>query len=109
MSGMTNSEVGANGTQTVVILQPVHAPNGGGSWGVGERAGFEPELAADLIRRKVARALTAEEARATAETKARADREEHEARVEQGLPIPHRLRYLAGPPADRMQRGVATK
>ena len=89
------SDVAENGTQTVVILQPLQAPGGHGSWAPGERAGFEPEIARGLVARGAARFLTDAEQRASAEIKKRADAEEYAARVRDGLPIPERLRRLA--------------
>ena len=37
------------------MLRPVNDPRLGGSWGVGERAGFPFEIALDLIERGAAR------------------------------------------------------
>ena len=89
------SDIAENGTQTVVILQAVHAPGGFGSWGPGERAGFEPEIARDLVTRGVARFLTESEVKASAEIRVQQDREEYQQRIEQGLQIPPRLAHLA--------------
>ena len=89
------SEVAENGTVTIVLLRPLVAPNGTGSWAPGERAGFEPEIARDLVARGAARFLTDAEQRASAEIKKRADTEEYAERVRDGLPIPTRLRHLA--------------
>mgnify|MGYP001595887431 FL=1 len=41
-------------TVTVEMLQAVRSPNGG-RWGPGERAGFPPDIADDLVKRGVAR------------------------------------------------------
>ena len=64
------SDLAANGTQTVVLLRALNSPNGTGYWAPDERAGFEPAVARDLISRGVARALTPDEQRATAEPRA---------------------------------------
>ena len=101
----------ADGTQTVVLTQPVSAPNGGGSWGPGERAGFPPELARSLITRGLARALTPDEERRVPETRAAADLAEVEDRLERHVPpltIPARLRE-AKARWDKMHRGDQTK
>ena len=84
-----------NGTITVVLLEPLRSPHGTGSWAAGERAGFEPAEARRLVGLGVARFLTDAEQRATAETRARLDREEYQQRIEQGLQIPPRLQHLA--------------
>lgn len=39
---------------TVEVLEPLKSPEGG-RWAPGERAGFAPEVAADLVRRGAAR------------------------------------------------------
>ena len=92
---MSEGILAENGSVTLMVLESVHAPGGGGSWAPGERAGFPPDVARDLVARGVARFLTAGEQRAAAEIKKRADAEEYAERVRDGLPIPQRLRHLA--------------
>ena len=89
------SEVAENGTVTIVLLRPLVAPNGTGSWAPGERAGFPPDVARDFVARGVARFLTDAERRAAAEIRTQQDREEFAERVRDRLPIPERLRHLA--------------
>ena len=88
------SDVAENGTITVVLLEPLRSPHGTGSWAAGERAGFPPDEARRLVGLGIARHLTDAEQRATAETRARQDREEFAQRVAQGLAIPARLQHL---------------
>ena len=94
-----------NGTRTVVLKNAVVAPNGTGSWAPGERAGFDPETAANLVARGHARYLNENEDRAARELRERRDRAEYEELVNQGLRIPNRLVALFGPPADKMIAG----
>lgn len=51
------SEAKAVPTVSVTMLQGSTDPSGG-RWNPGERAGFPPVIAADLIKRGIARALT---------------------------------------------------
>ena len=74
-------ELAENGTRTVVLNRAVVAPNGTGSWGAGERAGFDPETAASLIARGHARALTPAEEQAARDLRERREREEYDERA----------------------------
>jgi hypothetical protein len=98
-----------NGTRTVVLNRAVVAPNGTGSWAPGERAGFDPEVAASLIARGHARGLNDAENRAAQELRERRDRAEYEELHAQGERIPARLLAKFGPPADKMIRAEQTQ
>ena len=42
-------------TVSVTMLRPVNRPSAGGQWNPGERAGFPPAIADDLLRRGLVR------------------------------------------------------